>query len=69
MLSGSGGLIEKNTPYFTVKTLLSKLLKMDTCKNIHDREELLLNHITEPKMREKLPLLNDLLGLKVMVFV
>ena len=69
VLSGDGGLIEKNTPFFTVKTLVTKLLKLDTCKNIHDREALLVSHITEPSMMEMLPLLNDLLGLKVKVHI
>lgn len=65
VVSGIGGLIEQNTPFFTVKTLVTKLLQIDTCKNIHEREELLLKHITDPEMRELLPLLNDLLVLKV----
>jgi hypothetical protein len=64
-VSGIGGFIEQNTPFFTVKTLVTKLLQVDTCKNIHEREQLLLHHITDPGMREQLPLLNDLLVLKV----
>lgn len=65
VVSGIGGLIEQNTPFFTVKTLVAKLLQIDTCKNIHEREQLLLDHINLPEMRELLPLLNDLLVLKV----
>lgn len=60
-----GGLVEQNTPFYTVKTIVSKLLKIDECKNIHEREELLLEHITDFNMRQLLPLLNDLLILKV----
>lgn len=65
VVSGIGGLIEQNTPFFTVKTLVTKLLQIDMCKNIHEREQLLLHHITDPEMRELLPILNDLLVLKV----
>lgn len=65
VVSGIGGLIEQNTPFFTVKTLVTKLLEMDTRRTIHEREQLLLSHITEPESRELLPLLNDLLQLKV----
>ena len=65
VVSGIGGLIEQNTPFFTVKTLVAKLLHIDNSKNMHEREQLLLNHITDPEMRELLPLLNDLLVLKV----
>ena len=64
-MSGIGGLIEQNTPFFTVKTLVAKLLHIDNSKNMHEREQLLLNHVTDPDMRELLPLLNDLLVLKV----
>lgn len=67
MVSGIGGLIEQNTPFFTVKTLVTKLLQIDMCKNIHEREQLLLEHIVDPETRELLPLLNDLLVLKVSV--
>lgn len=65
MVSGIGGLIEQNTPFFTVKILVTKLLQIDNCKNIHEREQVLLQHISDPEMRELLPLLNDLLVLKV----
>ena len=64
-MSGIGGLIEQNTPFFTVKTLLTRLLELDTCSNIHDKEQLILNHVTDEEMRKYLPLLNDLLVLKV----
>lgn len=65
VVSGIGGLIEQNTPFFTVKTLVTKLLQIDMCKNMHEREQLLLHHICDREMRELLPLLNDLLVLKV----
>ncbi len=65
MVSGIGGLIEQNTPFFTIKTLVTKLLGLDICKNIHEREQVLVELITDPDMRELLPLLNDLLILKV----
>ena len=67
MVSGIGGLIEQNTPFFTVKTLVTKLLQIDSCKNIHEREQLLLHHISDPEMRKLLPILNDLLVLKVAI--
>ena len=69
IISGMGGLIEQNVPFHTVKTLLTRLLGLDTCGSIHDKEELILQHITDDKMRKYLPLLNDLLVLKVLLFV
>ena len=60
-----GGLVEQNTPFFTVKTLIARLLELDSCKNIHEREQLILQHITDEEMRKFLPLLNDILVLKV----
>ena len=65
IVSGFGGLIEQNTPFFTVKTLLVRLLELDVCSSIHEKEQLLLEHVTDEEMRECLPLLNDLLMLKV----
>lgn len=64
-MSGIGGLIEQNTPFFTVKMLITRLLELDSCKNLHDREQLVLQHMTDEKMKQLLPLLNDLLVLKV----
>lgn len=64
-MSGIGGLIEQNTPFFAVKTLITRLLELDSCKNLHDREQLVLQHMSDEKMKQLLPLLNDLLVLKV----
>ena len=65
VVSGVGGLVEQSTPFFTVKTLITRLLELDTCKNIHDREQLILDHIQDENTRQLLPLLNDILLLKV----
>lgn len=65
VVSGVGGLVEQNTPFFTVKTLITRLLELDSCKNIHDREQLILDHVKDEQMRQLLPLLNDILVLKV----
>ena len=65
VVSGIGGLVEQNTPFFTVRTLITRLLELDSCKNIHDREQLILHLITEEEMRKYLPILNDILVLKV----
>ena len=65
VVSGVGGLVEQNTPLFTVKTLITRLLELDSCKNIHDREQLILDHVKDEQMRQLLPLLNDILVLKV----
>ena len=67
VVSAVGGLVEQNTPFFLVKTLIIRLLELDACKNIHDREQLILDHITDEKMRLVLPLLNDILVLKVIL--
>ena len=64
-MSGIGGLIELNTPFFTVKTLITRLLELDMCSNLHDKEQLVLQHVTDDEMKMTLPLLNDLLVLKV----
>ena len=60
--------MEQNTPYYMVRTLLFRLLQINVCKNVHDKEEALLQRITAPELREKLPLLNNLLNLKVIFF-
>ena len=60
--------MEKNTPFFTVKTLITRLLELDSCKNIHEREQLILQHITDDDMRLMLPLLNDILIMKVPLY-
>ena len=65
IVSGIGGLVEKNTPFFTVKTLITRLLELDSCKNIHEREQLVLQHITDDDLKQLLPLLNDILVMKV----
>ena len=65
VVSGVGGLVEQNTPFFTVRTLITRLLELDTCKNIHDREQLILEHILDENTRQLLPLLNDILVLHV----
>ena len=57
--------MEQNTPFFTVKTQIARLLELDSCKNIHEREQLILQHVVDEEMRKLLPLLNDLLVLKV----
>ena len=69
VVSGVGGLVEQSTPFFTVKTLIARLLELDTCKNIHDREQLILEHILDENTRQLLPLLNDILVLKVHVYM
>ena len=65
VVSGVGGLVEQNAPLFTVKTLITRLLELDSCKNIHNREQLILDHVKDEQMRQLLPLLNDILVLKV----
>ena len=68
-MSGIGGLVEKNTPFFTVKTLITRLLELDSCKNIHEREQLVLQHIVDDDMKQLLPLLNDILVMKVYTII
>ena len=69
VVSGIGGLVEQNTPFFTVKSIVTKLLRIDICMNIHEREQILLESITDLELREMLPLLNDLLVLKVLLYI
>ena len=68
MVSGIGGLVEQNTPFFTVKILITRLLELDSCKNTHEREQLVLQHVVDEELRRVLPLLNDILVLKVILF-
>ena len=60
--------MEKNTPFHVAKTLLLRLLGIDKCRNLHEREQLLLSHITTDHQLDLLPLLNDLLVLKVRTY-
>lgn len=57
--------MERNTPFHIAKTLLLRLLNIDKCRNLHEREQLLLSHVTTEEQQDLLPLLNDLLVLKV----
>ena len=63
-------MVEQNTPFFCVKTLITRLLEMDSCKNLHEREQLVLRHIPDDnELKALLPLLNDILVLKVLLFI
>jgi len=49
-----------------VKTLITRLLELDKCHNAHEREDLILKHVSkESGLINMLPLLNDLLMVKV----
>ena len=61
------GIVEQNTPFFAVKTLITRLLELDICHNAHEREQLILEHVTDEDTRKNLPLINDLLMVKVCV--
>lgn len=54
-----------HTPYHVVQTLITNLLELDTCRTASEKEHALLEHITDLKLREKMFLLNDLLGTHV----
>ena len=56
---------DSSTPYFIVKALISMLLGMENCNSHVEREQQILFHIQEEKLREELCLLNALLVLKV----
>jgi adenylate cyclase 10 len=59
-----GGLIEQNTPFFTVKTILTRLLELDKCQYVHDKEQVIVQHVMNLETMNYLSLLNELLGLK-----
>ena len=54
-----------HTPYYVVQSLITNLLELDTCRTTSEREHALKEHITDQKLREKMFLLNDLLGTHV----
>ena len=54
-----------HTPYHVVQTLITNLLELDTCRTASEKEHALLEHITDLKLRQKMFLLNDLLGTHV----
>ena len=67
IVSGVAGLVEQKTPFFAVKTLITRLLELDKCHNARQREDLILKHINEKSgLSTMLPLLNDLLMVKVL---
>ena len=67
IVSGVAGLVEQNTPFFAVKTLITRLLDLDKCHNAHEREDLILKHVNKKSsLSSMLPLLNDLLMVKVL---
>ena len=65
VISTVAGVHEQNNPFYIAKVLISRLLAINKCKNLHEREQQILSSITTPEQEEMLPLLNDLLGLKV----
>ena len=66
IVSGVAGIIEQNTPFFTVKTLITHLLELDKCHNAHEREDMILSCVNEDSdLSNMLSLLNDLLMVKV----
>lgn len=54
-----------HTPYHVVKTLIENLLELEACRTASEKENTLMEHITDQKLREKMFLLNDLLGTHV----
>lgn len=68
VVSITAGLVEKNTPFNIAKTLLLRFLGIDKCRNLHEREQRLLSHVTTDEQLDLLPLLNDLLVLKVRTY-
>lgn len=57
-----------HTPYYVVQNLVTNLLELDTCRTAPEREHALMQHITDLKLRERMFLLNDLLGTHVSEF-
>ena len=57
-----------HTPYYVVQNLVTNLLELDTCRTAPEREHALMQHITDLKLRERMFLLNDLLGTHVRKF-
>ncbi len=60
-----GGLVEKNTPLFAIKTIMRQLLELNKTTSMQEREQKILQRITEESMRLMLPLLNDIFAVKV----
>ena len=67
IVSGVTEFAQQDTPFFAVKTFLTCLLELDKCHNDDDRKHLILKHINEKSgLSSMLPLLNDLLMVKVL---
>ena len=67
IVSGVAGSVEQNTPFYAVKTLITRLLELDKCHNAHEREDLILSQVDKDSgLSNMLPLLNDLLMVKVL---
>ena len=67
IVSGVAGSVEQNTPFYAVKTLITRLLELDKCHNAHEREDLILSQVSKDSgLSNMLPLLNDLLMVKVL---
>lgn len=60
-----GGLVEKNTPLFAIKTIMRQLLELNKTTSMQEREQKILQRITEESMRLMIPLLNDIFAVKV----
>ena len=67
VLSCRAGLMEMGSHYHTVRILIERLLQLETCRSLHEREQAILTQFQDAcddDIIEYLPLLNDLLMLK-----
>ena len=67
VLSCRAGLMEMSSHYHTVRVLIERLLQLETCHSLHEREQAILTQFQDAcdeDIIEYLPLLNDLLMLK-----
>ncbi|KAI6656437.1 Adenylate cyclase type 10 [Oopsacas minuta] len=67
VLSCRAGLMEMSSHYHTVRILIERLLQLETCYSLHEREQAILTQFQDAcddDILEYLPLLNDLLMLK-----
>lgn len=67
VVSCRAGLMEMNNHFHTVKLLIERLLQLDLCHSLNEREQTILQQFRDEydvSIKEYLPLLNDLLMLK-----
>lgn len=64
VVCGNASQVEQHTPFYAVKTLVARLLELESCHSAHEREHVIISKVSDT-LKPDLPLLNELLSINV----